>query len=142
MTKLEMVEKMRITIVEMSEILNRANVELDVPSRSEELKTEYISDGYKWIYQIIVPKFLDVMEIWKLLPKELWERYDKWGVFEEHREVVLLEERMVTFKKYLKDKQRPDFFKRSKINAKIKALDKKASRRKTKQSDNGSKQTQ
>jgi len=129
-TKISMVEDMRITLTEMSEIFEWADIEaaLAAPSRAEELKVGFIRSGYKWLYDIVYPAFKEVMEIWKLLPREQWERYKRWGEFNEHRESRLLDERLLRLRKIVRAKTRPDFFKRGKINAQIKALDKKRDR--------------
>jgi len=136
-TKVELIEDMRITLTEMSEIFEWADIEgaLAVPERSDELKIDFIRKGFKWLYDIVYPAFKHAMEIWKLLPREQWERYKRWGEFSEHRESRLLEERLLRLRKIVRAKSRPDFFKRGKFNAQIKALDKKGNRRQVKSSD-------
>ena len=126
---------MRITITEMGEILHWADIDgyLDVPQSSEELLINYIRAGYKWLDDIYQNEYKKVLNIWKLLPKAIWERYKTWGDFSEHRESVLLKEAIINFKKTIKRKSRPDFFKKGNINAKIKAIIKKRSGKKTRQ---------
>jgi hypothetical protein len=130
-SKLEMVEDMRITITAMSELFDWAGISgaLEIPIESENLKADFIRLGYKWLYKTINPLYQHALEIWKLLPRDLWIRYKAWGEFEEHRESRLLNERLLKLRKAVRSKSRPDFFKRGKINAAIKKLHKKGTRK-------------
>lgn len=127
MTKISMVENMRIILTEMHDILDWAGIGnyLSVPQQSEELNIDYIREGYKWIIKIRETVARDAIDIWKLLPRSMWERYELWGEFSEHRESIMLGERLTKLKKAVKSKSRPDFFKRGIINGKIKKLNKK-----------------
>jgi hypothetical protein len=133
-SKKEMVEDMRITITAMSEIFEWADIDgaLCVPKESENLRVDFLRKGYKWLYNIVYPAFQDAIDIWKLQPREMWERYKRWGEFNEHRESKLLSERLLRLRKIVRAKSRPDFFKRGKINAAIKNLHKKRTRKSSK----------
>jgi hypothetical protein len=111
-SKKEMVEDMRITITAMSEIFEWADIDgaLCVPKESENLRVDFLRKGYKWLYNIVYPAFQDAINIWKLQPSE----------------------RLLRLRKIVRAKSRPDFFKRGKINAAIKNLHKKGTRKSSK----------
>jgi len=138
-SKKELVEDMRITITEMSELFEWADIEgaLSCPVDCEELKIDFIRKGYKWLYENVVPSFKFALEIWKLQPKEQWVRYKQWGEFSEHRESRMLAERLLRMRKIVRAKARPDFFKRGKINAAIKRLHKKRAGKSSKKTSRG-----
>lgn len=81
----------------------------------EEVHMDHVREGYKWLLAIYEDKYKAVMKIRKLLPEETWDRYERWGDFDEHREVVLLRERLAVLKKAMAMSKRPDIFKKTKV---------------------------
>ena len=61
------------------------------------------------------------MAIRKLLKEETWDRYERWGGFDEHREVILLNERFAVLKKAMAMSRRPDIFKKTKVEKWLRA---------------------
>lgn len=53
---------------------------------------------YSWLSAVRAGAYQAVLEIWRLLPPEIWNRYDEWGE-EGLREQVLLDERRLTLRK-------------------------------------------
>lgn len=123
---------MRVMLLEMSLLIQKSGVPKDyltVPKESEKLRAAFVDDGLKWLESIYDMEFRNAYRIRALLPEELWDRYEKWGDFGEHREVKLLNESLAILKKAIRRKSRPDFFKKGKINEQIKKLHKKGTRK-------------
>ena len=133
-SKVERLEKMRIMIVEMGPMLTEATIKdgyLQVPENAEICRSQMVVEAHKWLESIHEGVYRDVMAVRKLLPEELWARYKAWGEdFEEHREVKMLKEKLVIFRKAIVNRSRPDFFKRGKYNAEIKRRTKKSKAKK------------
>lgn len=79
---------------------------------------EDFDEAHDWIYSIYLQEYTAVMEVKRLLPDEIWERYRKWGDYESHREMQLLSEALERLRKRLIEKNRPKLFKRKKKDAK------------------------
>jgi len=133
-SKVERLEKMRIMLVEMGAMLYEANIKdsyLQVPENAEICRSQMIIEAHKWLENIHVTTYKAVMAVRKLLPETLWVRYKAWGEdFSEHREVKLLKEALVLFRKAIVNRKRPDFFMRGKYNGEIKRQTKKQKRKK------------
>ena len=121
---------MRIILVEMGPMLHEANIKegyLQVPEYAEICRSEFIIAAHKWLEDIHEGVYKVVMDVRKLLPETLWNRYKAWGEdFDEHREVKMLKEALVIFRKAIVSRKRPDFFKRGKYNAELKRRTKKS----------------
>jgi len=120
--------------VEMGLMLQEANIKegyLQVPENAEICRSEMVIEAHKWLERIHESEYKDVMAVRKLLPETLWTRYKAWGEdFDEHREVKMLKERLVIFRKAIVSRSRPDFFKKGKYNAEIKRRSKKSKAKK------------
>lgn len=89
--------------------------QLDIPEDAGEIfKIDFIRPAYAWLKEVHEHEFQAYREIKLLLPEEIWERYEKWGGFEEHRECVLLKDATIQLRKRICSRERPDFFKKSK----------------------------
>jgi hypothetical protein len=88
----------------------------------EECRKPMLQAAYKWFRDIREGIYKTVHEIRKLLPDHIWKRYEEWGGFDDHQEVVLLKQRQVAFRKALVSKNRPDLFKKGKRNSEIKEV--------------------
>ncbi len=121
---------MRIILVEMGPMIHEANIKeeyLQVPENAEICRSEFIIAAHKWLEGIHEGAYKAVMAVRKLLPETLWDRYKAWGEdFSEHREVIMLKEALVIFRKAIVSRKRPDFFKRGKYNGEIKRRSKKS----------------
>jgi hypothetical protein len=108
----------------MSEALNEAKCSeksyLKIEVECDSLKADMIRDGYKWLKNIFDTTYKDIVAIKRLLPEEIWNRYKKWDGFSEHREMVLLKEALVKFRKEMISNARPDFFKSGKRSKALK----------------------
>ena len=76
---------------------------------------KYLDDGYEWISQIYSSVWRNAHNIKRLLPDEMWQRYETWEGFEDAREVVLLREALANLKKQVINSRRPVLFKKSRI---------------------------
>ncbi len=133
MKKEEMLRTMRMYAHDMKASLGECESLktdiLDVPEDADKLKADFIKSGYKWICEIRIGAWKVYRDVKILLSEEQWERYKNWGSMEEHREMVMLRESLVALRKAVKHRDRPDFYKKGKLNA---ALRKHAGKSKTK----------
>lgn len=133
-TKVERLEKMRIILVEMGAMIHEANIKdgyLQVPENAEICRSQMVIEAHKWLENIHRDAYKAVMAVRKLLPETLWARYKAWGEdFSEHREVKMLKEALVMFRKAIVNRSRPDFFMRGKYNGEIKRRTKKSKTKK------------
>ena len=120
-------------LVEMGPMIHESNIKegyLQVPENAEICRSQMVIEAYKWLEAIHIGVYKDVMAVRKLLPETLWNRYKAWGEdFNEHREVKMLKEVLVKFRKAIVNRGRPDFFMRGKYNAEIKRRTKKQKRK-------------
>jgi hypothetical protein len=86
-----------------------------------DLDIDFLQKALDWIYSIYVLEYHQVLNIKQLLSDEIWKRYQTWGGFEEHRECVLLRKSLGDFKHMITHPERPDFFKKGKLDAKLKS---------------------
>jgi hypothetical protein len=63
---------------------------------------------------------LKALQIWQLLPEEIWNRYAAWGDFEDHRESILLKSALRKLYKAVVNNHRPDFFKKGRFKHALK----------------------
>lgn len=87
----------------------------------QDVPMEHVREGYNWLKSIYETEFKSVIAIRKLLSEETWDRYESWGGFDEHREVVLLNERFAVLKKAMAMSRRPDIFKKTKVEKWLRA---------------------
>lgn len=93
---------------------------LNIPEGAESLRADFIRPAYHWIVDVHAREFYNVREVKKLLAPEIWTRYRTWGGFEDHREVVMLREAMSDLRQRIVSRDRPDFFKKTVIQKKMK----------------------
>jgi len=144
LSKADMICEMQVMVNEMGPMILESGIKhnyLDHHPDAILLPIEMIREAYRWIKNIFKTSYDDVMIIRKLLPEDMWKRYMAWGDFGEHREVVLLTEKLKIFKKAIVTQTKPDFYKKGLVNAEFKKLKKSESKaRSKKQKDNGAKQ--
>jgi len=87
---------------------------LDLPEDPDHFKMEFVKAGYAWILQVHTAQYAEVRRIWKMQTPEMWKRYKSWGVFDEHREVVLLRKAINDLRAAIVSRSRADFYKKSK----------------------------
>ena len=86
----------------------------------EILHATFIRDGFKWIQKIYQEEFLKFNNVWKLVPPEQWARYKMMPDMDDLREVIMLKEATFALRTKLVSRDRPDFFKKGKLNGQIK----------------------
>lgn len=120
MKKVEMISAMAVMLFQMKPMILKSGfaktVELGGSQEDlAEVHMDHVREGYKWLLTVYETEYKSVMEIRKLLPEETWDRYERWGGFDEHREVVLLKERLAVLKKAMTMSKRPNIFKKTKV---------------------------
>lgn len=98
---------------------------LSIPENASILRADFIRPAYHWMVEVYEVEYNDVQEIKRLLKPEIWQRYKAWGGFDEHREMVLLKARLSDLRQRLVSRDRPDFFKKTKIAKGLKRAQKK-----------------
>jgi hypothetical protein len=128
----EMVQLISMMESEMIPILKEAKIKdnhLSLIEETAKLPREMITEGYKWLEAIYENEFAAVKTVKRLLPDILWERYRAWEGFDEHQEVKLLREKMIPFRAVIVSRNRPNLFKKGKVNAALKKLHSKKRRK-------------
>jgi len=121
MKKIDRIQAMKAWLLEMKPMILKSGFAQAITLGSnddeelEKVHNDHVLEGYNWIKAVHETEYKYVMEIRKLLPEETWDRYERWGGFDEHREVVLLKERLAVFKKAMSMKNRPNILKRTKV---------------------------
>lgn len=129
-SKVFMLETMSKFSSEIMDLLKKEGVQikddhLRIPEDANILRADFIREGYNWLVEQYAGPYSQVKEVKNLLSEEIWDRYQKWGGFEEHRECVMLREALVELRKALVSRERPDFFKKTIIGKKLNAATKK-----------------
>lgn len=127
LSKISMVEEIVAITEEMMPILKEAGIEdkqLEFRNLTveniEKIKIDFIRPALKWMLEIKDNEYKEVKKVYKLLSPEMWERYKKWEVFEDCREVILLKAACKKLSSAFRSQKRPNFFKKSKLNGQIK----------------------
>lgn len=124
-SKQDLVSAIGIYILESKiEIEEAGGKAIEMPEEALLLPIATIRNGYKWLKSIVDNELALVNSIRKLLSPELWDRYLRWGDFEDHRETKLLHDAHQELKKSTSLKNRPDLFKKGKMSAEIKKIKK------------------
>ena len=91
---------------------------LEVDDEALILDEYHLENAYHWLMDLHGHEWRNCLEIFSLLPFEVWERYDTWGGFEDHREMKMRKEA----RKYLKKRYstRPLLFNKGKLTNAIK----------------------
>ncbi len=86
---------------------------LDLHKDVADLPHTVLKQGHDWLRDLVRINYTAIMNIRSLLPAEIWERYEKWEDFEDHREVKLLKQAYEVFRKKVNHKDRPILFKKT-----------------------------
>ena len=128
MKKVETITYLVATIDDMQETLTEAGVPegyLHISVDIDRFPMSWIRAAYKWIQSINVNQYKDVRRVRALLPDAIWARYKAWDSFNDFPEVVLMFKSLYALRQAVRTNNRPDLFKKGKVNAFIKQLDKK-----------------
>lgn len=111
--KKELIIKIGIEIQAMRSIFEEMKIKqtmfdhvFDVEA-AETTHLDVIREAYNWVHDVFTNEYAKVLSVRKLLSEELWERYKKWGGFEEHRESKMLNEALAALRKKLIMKFKP-----------------------------------
>lgn len=122
-SKESMLEEMRLkggamiaTLLE--EDVNIKPDQLHIPEDADKFRADFIRPAHHWLVEVFATEYAEVRRIKRMQPDEMWARYKSWGGFEEYREVTLLNKALSTLRKRIVSRTRPDFYKKSKRNAK------------------------
>lgn len=122
-SKESMLEEMRLKGEDMITLLTKEDVSikpdyLHIPKEATEFRADFIRPAYYWIGHLYKTEYVAVQRIKKMQTAEMWARYKSWGGFEDYREVLLLNAALSELRAKIVSRSRPDFFKKSKRNAK------------------------
>ena len=96
---------------------------LALHERTAELSMEIVREGYKWLRDVYESSFAEWAKVRALVSEEQWGRYELWGGFHNHREVVMLKKVSLELRNILISRVRPDLFKKGKVNGELKRTD-------------------
>lgn len=122
-SKASMLEEIRLKGGAIMSLLMEEDVKIKpehllIPKDAIDFKMDFIRPAHAWVVDVFRMEYIEVRRIKKMQPEEMWTRYKSWGGFEEHREVTLLNTALSDLRCRLVSRKRPDFFKKSKRNAK------------------------
>ena len=123
MKKQEMIDRMYEIEGAMRPALTRSRVNPTVgvvPKVATSAPAPVVREAYRWLVRIFDTEYKAYAQIRMLLPEEIWDRYDCWGDFDDHREVILLKKAGVALRAAIVSQKRPDFFKKGKLDDIIK----------------------
>jgi hypothetical protein len=112
-------------ITKMSPLLLEAKVPadyLEFPNEAKYFDTKILTTALEWLQRVYSFEYKNAKDIKALLTEEMWTRYKNWGEFDEHQEALLLTERLQLLKKAIVRADRPDLFKRKKIERFLKKV--------------------
>jgi hypothetical protein len=92
--------------------------QLLVPEDATDLRADFIRPAHHWLVEVYDTEYAEVRRIKAMQPDAMWARYKNWGGFEEYREVLLLKDALSALRSKIVSRKRPDFYKKSKRNAK------------------------
>jgi hypothetical protein len=124
-SKHDMLTQMRLMCTSLTKFHEQLKIKEDtfeLPKLEllEPLHVNFIREGFKWIQKIYQEEFLKFNNVWKLVPPEQWARYRYMPDVDDLREVVMLKEATHKLRTKLVSRDRPDFFKKGKLNGEVK----------------------
>jgi len=77
---------------DMKSILLAAGIpKYQIRMRSGRHKIETCAKAFDWLHDVFMsPEYVQMNYIWSLLPKEIWERYEKFGITDTREQGLLL----------------------------------------------------
>lgn len=117
-SKAEMITEITTMVVEMRPLIAKVfkrEEHIYLHPSLVELKSAEIQLALNWVKGIHAGVFAAYQKVRALLPEAMWKRYEAWGGFDDHREVVLLAEATAAFKKALGNGRIPTILKKSHI---------------------------
>lgn len=97
---------------------------LKIPPDSRLLPDRFILDGYTWLLLLEEEEYEKARKIRALLPESTWDTYYSWGDFNTVNEMVLWRKASRELRDVVVSRNRPDFFKRVRVEAKIRKVKK------------------
>jgi len=113
LSRVKTIERINDMLADMAKLFDIGKIKpVFVHVDSAILPAELVREGYQWLVAVHQGPFQQVLNIWKLCPEQVWDRYFLFGGFEEHREMMLLHKALVHLKKSMY--RRPVLFTKSK----------------------------
>lgn len=126
-SKSDMISQIRLMWSVVREFHERLSIQeetFDLPESDDLqiLHMTFIREGYKWLKDVYETEFLAFHKVWKLIPQAQWESYDRMPDMDDLQEVILLKKAKFVLRGKIVGRDRPDFFKKGKLNGKIKKI--------------------
>jgi len=123
MKKLDIIVELETMGTAIMELLIREGAviklkHLEVPENADHYKAEFLRDAHTWLEDVTKTQYAAARRIYAMQTPEMWARYKNWGIFDEHREVILLRKATNELRARVVSRARPDFFKKSKRDSK------------------------
>ena len=123
-SKVEIVDKMRDLLIEMRPLITKSGVphgRLVIPQDASELvKIDLLRPALEWLVDIHNLEWEAARKARALCTEEVWDRMEKWDDFHDHREAIILRNALKGLRKECVNRNRPVFWRKSKINGIIK----------------------
>lgn len=114
MNKFEKIEEIKKMCDLMEKILEEHNIKLEIHQESCYLDEQIIDLALSWIQKFHTDYYKPYMAIRRLLPDEIWKRYEILGGFGRREEVKLITKAKSIMLKVARKKH--DFFSERKVN--------------------------
>lgn len=100
LSRVKTVEKIDKMLTDMYKLMDIGKIKkIFIHPQAAELPADVVRAGYQWLIAVYQEAFHKVWKIWKLCEPEVWDRYFKFGGFEDHAEVKLLRASLLHLKK-------------------------------------------
>lgn len=122
-SKIELVDEMRDMLIEMQPLIAKSGVprgRLVIPEHVEFVKIDLLRPACEWMHMIYDTVWEAARRARALCTEEVWDRMEKWDDFHDHREAVILRNALKGLRKECINRNRPEFWRKSKINGTIK----------------------
>ena len=100
LSRAKTIEKIEQMLTGMYKLLDIGKIKkVFLHEQAAELPADVVREGYQWLIAIHQEAYHKVWKTWKLCPEDVWDRYFKFGGFEDHDEVKMLRAALLHLKK-------------------------------------------
>lgn len=115
--------KLRWSVIRtFAEWLSIKEESFDLPESEDihRLHVTFIREGYRWLKDVYEKEFAAFHKVWKLIPPKQWHTYIMMGDMDDLQEMILMKKVKFNLRAEVVGRNRPDFFKKGKLNGQIK----------------------
>ena len=120
MKKVEAIEEIIDRYYIINKEIQECKASLYLDERMEELKYPMIMEGLKWLRSILKNEYHEIQKVLGLLPDKIWKQYTIMGDCDDLREMIMLKDARVAFRKAIVNRKRPILFKKGEVKNALK----------------------